>query len=425
MLLASTQVVSAQSGTNSPYSQYGLGMLSDQSAGFSRGMDGAGIAYHVHNQVNYLNPASYSSLDSITFIFDAGLSGQITNFSENGVKKNANNANFEYIIAGFRVLRHLGLSFGYLPYSNIGYSYSTSQSLNDANSTTVGETYSGSGGLHQVYLGLGWSPFKGLSIGVNGAYLYGNYTKSLVNSFSNSSVNTIEKIGTADVVSYKLDFGLQYALRLSKKDEVTVGATYSLGHKIGGKPNLKVISINTTTSVADTVSYPKDGTTLHLEMPTTIAAGLMYNHNNSLRVCADYTLQKWGKVEEPEYSSNNGVITYAMRSGMFKDRHRVTLGAEYCPGEYSRHFFNRVRYRAGVSYATPYYYINGIEGPKEMSASLGFGIPIMNSWNNRSILNISGQWVHRTATSYITENTFRINIGLTFNERWFAKWKVQ
>lgn len=425
MLLASTQVVSAQSGTNSPYSQYVLGMLSDQSAGFSRGMDGAGIAYHVHNQVNYLNPASYSSLDSITFIFDAGLSGQITNFSENGVKKNANNANFEYIIAGFRVLRHLGLSFGYLPYSNIGYSYSTSQSLNDANSTTVGETYSGSGGLHQVYLGLGWSPFKGLSIGVNGAYLYGNYTKSLVNSFSNSSVNTIEKIGTADVVSYKLDFGLQYALRLSKKDEVTVGATYSLGHKIGGKPNLKVISINTTTSVADTVSYPKDGTTLHLEMPTTIAAGLMYNHNNSLRVCADYTLQKWGKVEEPEYSSNNGVITYAMRSGMFKDRHRVTLGAEYCPGEYSRHFFNRVRYRAGVSYATPYYYINGIEGPKEMSASLGFGIPIMNSWNNRSILNISGQWVHRTATSYITENTFRINIGLTFNERWFAKWKVQ
>jgi len=24
----------------------------------------------------------------------------------------------------------------------------------------------------------------------------------------------------------------------------------------------------------------------------------------------------------------------------------------------------------------------------------------------------------------VKENTFRINIGLTFNERWFAKWKV-
>ena len=33
---------SAQSGTNSPYSQYGLGVLSDQSQGFNRGMSGLG-----------------------------------------------------------------------------------------------------------------------------------------------------------------------------------------------------------------------------------------------------------------------------------------------------------------------------------------------------------------------------------------------
>ena len=72
LLLASTQLASAQSGTNSPYSQFGLGMLSDQSAGFSRGMDGAGIGYHVHIQVNYLKPGSDSSLDSLSFIFDAG-----------------------------------------------------------------------------------------------------------------------------------------------------------------------------------------------------------------------------------------------------------------------------------------------------------------------------------------------------------------
>ena len=39
--------------------------------------------------VNYLNPASYSAIDSMTFILDAGISGQVTNFNENGVKKNA------------------------------------------------------------------------------------------------------------------------------------------------------------------------------------------------------------------------------------------------------------------------------------------------------------------------------------------------
>ena len=55
--------VFAQSGTNSPYSQYGLGVLSDQSASVSRGMNGLGIAYRQHNQVNPINPASYSAID--------------------------------------------------------------------------------------------------------------------------------------------------------------------------------------------------------------------------------------------------------------------------------------------------------------------------------------------------------------------------
>ena len=87
LLLGSALMVNAQSGTNSPYSQYGLGILSDQTSGFNRGMNGVGLGFHEHNQVNYLNPASYASIDSMTFILDAGISGQVTNFEENGVKK--------------------------------------------------------------------------------------------------------------------------------------------------------------------------------------------------------------------------------------------------------------------------------------------------------------------------------------------------
>ena len=50
--------VFAQSGTNSPYSQYGLGQMAEQSSGFNRGMNGLGLGFREHNQVNYLNPAS-------------------------------------------------------------------------------------------------------------------------------------------------------------------------------------------------------------------------------------------------------------------------------------------------------------------------------------------------------------------------------
>ena len=75
-LLATTAF--AQSGTNSPYSMYGIGVLSDQGNSFNRGMNGVGLGFRPHDQINYLNPASYSAVDSLSFIFDAGLSLQMT-----------------------------------------------------------------------------------------------------------------------------------------------------------------------------------------------------------------------------------------------------------------------------------------------------------------------------------------------------------
>lgn len=427
LFAACASKVAAQSGTNSPYSQFGLGILSDQSSGFSRGMNGLSAGFHDGNQINHMNPASYSSMDSLSFIFDAGVMGQFTHFKEGGQKQNAKNASFEYVVAGFRAFRHVGVSFGLIPFSNIGYSYATTQKVGDANNTVATNTYSGKGGLHQVYLGIGWEPLRGFSIGVNGSYLYGDYTRTLLSSFSDGYANTLTKRYTAEVRSYKLDFGAQYTARISKKDALTVGITYGMGHKIGGNPKMEVVSTNSQTGVADTMSYASDDKNkLDLSIPATITAGLMYNHDSRLKLGFDYSLQKWASVEAPTYLTNaNGKAIYTMQKGAYQDRHKFTLGAELCPGVTSRNFAKRVRYRAGISYATPYYYINGQDGPKEWSATIGFGIPIMNSYNNRSILNVSAQWARQSAKNFITENTFRINIGLTFNERWFAKWKVE
>lgn len=414
----------AQSGTNSPYSQYGLGVLSDQTSGFNRGMNGLGLAFHEHNQVNFLNPASYATIDSLTFIFDAGLSGQITNFSEEGQKINANNAAFEYAVGAFRLAKHVGVSFGILPYTNVGYDYSFKKYMTEnitSTSTYYQNSYSGEGGLHQVYLGAGWQPFKGFSFGVNGSYLWGDYTRTVSNLYSESTVNSLYKTYSASVNSYKVDFGLQYAVKLTKKDEVTIGATYSFGHKLGADAECMVLLSNSETSTVDTTAYTANNA---LELPTTYGVGLAWIHNRSLKLGVDYSLQKWSEVSYPQYIESNGTARYSLQSGLFSDRHKLTVGGEYCANEAGRSFFKRLRYRFGASYATPYLKINGQDGPKEYSVSAGFGIPIVNTYNSRSILNISAQWVHQDSKTFITENTFRINIGITFNERWFAKWKM-
>ena len=418
VLLASLYVAPAiaQSGTNSPYSQYGLGQLSEQTSGFNRGMNGLGLGFREHNQVNYINPASYSSIDSLTFIFDAGLSGQVTNFSENGQKKNANNADFEYAVAAFRASKHLGVSFGIIPFTNIsGY-------LNGDKSTTFTNTYNGSGGMHQIYLGAGWEFVKGLSIGANVSYIWGDIDRSVVNSYSDGYINTLSKYYTATISSYRIDFGLQYTLPLNKKNSLTLGLTYGLGHKLNSDPSCMVISTNTTTAVADTTSFTVNN---GLEIPTSFGAGLTWNNNNKLKLGADFTYQKWGDTKFPVYKVINDVPSYSLSDEYYSDRYKLTIGGEFCNNETSRNFIDRIRFRAGASYASSYYKVNGQDGPDEISVSVGFGIPIVNAYNNRSILNISGQWVRSEAPGMLKENTFRINIGITFNERWFMKWKVE
>jgi len=407
----------AQSGTNSPYSQYGLGDLADEGVGFNKGMGGVGYGFRKGNEVNPLNPASYASIDSVTMIFDGGLSGQITNFKEGDRKLNAKSGGFDYVTGAFRLIRRVGVTFGVMPYSNIGYSYSTSTRPSDL-STAMTTAYKGDGGINQLFVGMGWQVLKPLSIGFNVGYLWGDVERTIKTTGS-SSVNTLYKEYNASISSYKFDFGVQYTQPVSAKDDLTLGVVFSPGHNLHADPYCRIVTSNSSIVKSDTTTYT---ITNGLEIPTSIGVGMAYNHDQKLRVGADFKLQKWGSIDFPAFSNDS----YSLHSGLLKDSYKVNVGVEWIPNPRStRSVLHHIRYRVGAGYTTPYYYINGQDGPKDLQLSLGIGVPIMNAYNNRSILNVSAQWQHRSADNLITENTFRLNIGITFNERWFSKMKVE
>ena len=425
-----TMVSIAQiSNTLSPYSQFALGTLANQSQGFNRGMDGLGYGLRDSRQVNILNPASYSAIDSLTMIFDMGVSGQFTSFKEGGRRVNAKTADFDYAVGMFRLFRKVGASFGIMPYSNVGYNYYQSEWIGSAEGDYYGSDannyynnyYKGDGGFNQAFVGLGWEMFKGVSIGANMSYFWGRYNKTVSNAFSDINVNTITKTYSTEVNSWKLDLGAQWSMRLSPKDRLTVGAVASIGHKLGADADLSIVNTNTNTGVTTTTT---DSVANGLSIPYCFGGGFSLLHNGRFTVGADYLLQKWGVLEYPMVNASTNA--YQSTRGYYKDRHKVTVGFDWIPDPtpQARRFLKRVHYRMGASYATPYYNIGSQEGPREISVSAGFAIPITNSWNSRSTFNVSAQWVNTSAKNLINENSFRINIGFTFNERWFAKWKV-
>lgn len=403
----------AQNGSNSPYTRYGFGQLSDQGFGNNKAM--GGIAYGLRNgfQINAANPASYSAVDSLTFLFDAGMSLQNTNFQEKGVKTNAKNSTIDYIAMQFRLWKRMGLTAGFLPYSIVGYNMNQTNSISSdeyGNPVSALYSYSGEGSLQQVFLGLGYKVLDNLSVGANISYLYGDITHTATTTFNNTNAYSSVRASKLEISDYKLDLGLQYTHKFNKKHIVNLGAVYSLGHDLNGT------GYNFKETYSSGSSYPMTQTVDTIQnafsLPHTLGFGATYVYDNRLTIGLDYTLQKWEDVK------------FFNEKGQFLNRTKISLGAEFLPNPISRNYLNRIRYRIGAYYSDPYTKVNNQEGAREYGASFGFGLPLFQS---RSILNISGQYVKVSpkAKGMLEENYLRINIGLTFNDRWFMKWKVE
>ena len=432
-LLAATtmffSISSAQtSGGNSPYSRYGWGNLTDGGQGFNKSMGGVALGFKGKDLLNYSNPASYAAIDSITFLFDIGISLQNGYFKENGKSVNALNSTLDYIQTGFRLKKNLGISLGMRPVSIVSYDFYNNTPLDgdgsiwDENATTS-SSYKGDGGMRNIWIGLGWEPFKNFSIGANGGYTWGAYSHVNTITFTNNA-HSLVRTYKANINTYTLDFGLQYTQRLSKKNELTLGLTYGLGHNINSTAtyfNRQVASSSSTTLGGDTTSIGKA-----FEMPHSFGAGLHFCHDKKLSIGIDYICQLWKGCKFPELASGSAT-SYAVGTNTFRNRHKISAGAQYIPNPDGYKTKDHISYKAGFSYTTSYIDINGQSGPKNYLASAGVGIPIVNSFSSRSVLNIGFQWEHVAGSTknMLTEDYVRLCLGLTFNASWFNKWRIE
>ncbi len=426
MLIAVTALsaFAQTNGSNSSYSRFGLGTMNDQSQGFNRAMGGVSQGMASGQIVNMLNPASYAVIDSLTFIFDVGMGMQYGHFKQGANAVNARNTSLEYVNAGLHLAKGLGMSFGFVPYTTIGYNFDTETRVGSdytsSQTITTTTTYYGNGGLHEMYLGLGWNPFAKLSIGANIGYIWGDFNHSLTQRFyegssQDATYNTQNMSWESDIRTYKLDIGAQYPIKLTSRDCLTLGATVSIGHGIKNE-----VEMLRYTSLGDTIESTKKDA---FDLPYTVSAGFSWQRGNNFTIGADYTWEKWDGCRVPVSKSTADATEIEIRTDQYINRHKVNVGAEYVRDPMSRSYTQRIRYRVGATYSTPYTKVNNEDGPHEYSVTAGIALPMSNA--GKSVLNISLEWMKRTpsTSTMITENYFALHLGITFNERWFMKWK--
>lgn len=402
-LLTAGNDASAQNTTMSPYSRYGYGFLSDNASATQRTMGGIGYAMQSGRQINVMNPASYAVMDSLTFLFDMGIDMTFLWQNEGDNYDDKFGGGLDYITMQVPICRNIGASVGLLPYSSVGYSFG-----NDIDNGYL--TRNGSGSLNQLYLGVGVRPFRGFSVGVNAAYLFGSILNDMYVSSTYSSTTIYQR--TMSVRDYRLDFGAQYAFRVDRNNLVTLGLTYSPKKDMHGDVYGIYYDTSLDNVVPDTVAgdHKMRG---QYSTPEKWGAGINWRWRNNAMVEADITYEPWSKAKYGQIEN--------FEQTRFADRWRISMGGQYTPnprGNYGQ----RIQFRLGGFFNRDYVMI-GQNHVRDYGLSLGFGLPVPGY---KTVVNLGFEYRHRNAypAALVKEDYFNITIGVNFNEMWFRKSKI-
>ena len=400
-------------GTSSPYSRYGIGTLNGYALGRSAAMGGIGIGTRYGFQINSGNPASYTAVDSMTFLMEFGIKSRSTIYESADKKNGANDVNFNYLAFSFPINRWWATAFGLLPLSDKGYNIqATEVGTNGITSTTI----NGTGTLTKVFLGNAFKIGKNLSFGLNTWYLFGSLADSYYLYFPyDAAAYDYSLQNNLTVHNFGVTAGLQYSWKTKKKNQWTLGVVFEPSQSISSKYTIReerVLFRNSSTNspIVDTLQLVDD-THKGLTLPLSIGGGFSYTYKNKITFGADVYHQNWSKS-----SFLGGTSEYLTNST------RYSTGFEITPDEFSiRNYWARVQYRVGGFYDNSYLTING-EQIKGYGVTLGLGLPFSRALSS---LNLSAELgrLGTTNSGLIKESYAKFTLHLLLHDRWFIKRK--
>ncbi|MDD7528038.1 MAG: hypothetical protein PUK04_01030 [Bacteroidales bacterium] len=397
----------AQNNVNSPYTRYGYGRLQDIGFSRSQSMGGAAYALRTRTSMNPANPASNSSIDSTSFLFEFGASALLTSYASGDDQATTFTGNLEYLAFQLPITRWMGLSVGVLPYSFVGYNYGFTDSTSTA--VTQTHTFRGSGGINQVYIGLAGTIWKRFSLGVNVYYMFGSIENTRLLTVSVPNVSTVyptTQYTTTRVQNVNLRYGFQYHETIGRHN-FCLGFVYDHISKLYGTYEMQTVG-------ADTISA---NTSELFDLPSLYGAGVSYTYDNKLTIAFDYTLQEFAKAR------------YYGKTDSLVNRQKFSLGAEYIYRPYGNRYVDRMRWRLGASYANSYFKLYDAAqqqyvGTRDISITCGVGFPLRTT---KTMVNINLEYgnIGVALKNKLQENYFKIGINLTLNEMWFFKQRIQ
>jgi len=400
--------------TSSPYSRYGIGTLNGYSLGRSSAMGGIGIGIRYGFQINTGNPASYTAIDTMTFLMEFGLNSKHTIYETSNKKNGGNEVNFNYLTFSLPLKKWWAAAFGIIPMSEKGYDIeATEESTTNISSTSI----NGTGTLSKAFVGSAFNISKNLSVGINAWYLFGTLSDSYYLNFPyDAAAYDYLLTNNLTVHNFGLTAGLQYSWKSKNKNSWTIGAVFEPKRDMRAKYVIheeRVLFRNSSSStpIIDTISHIENNNS-GLKLPLTLGAGFSYSYKNKFTYGVDIYHQNWS---QPSFIEGSSLFHLTNST-------RYSSGFAITPNEFSiRNYWARVQYRAGCFYENSYLTLNG-EQINSYGVTFGLGIPFSRAL---STLNLSAELgrMGTTQNNLIRESYAKFTLHLLLHDRWFIKRK--
>ena len=381
-------------------------------------LGGTSLGIRSSSYVNYSNPASYTSFDTTSFLFEGGFYSQSATLKTLTLSQKSSYSSIGSVLFGFPISRRLKASFGLIPYSSVGYKIAEQKTLAVSDSSNiVSNVYDGSGGINKAYLGFGYYISHNLSIGVNAGFLFGTIRHNSISNFPELTyAQSYRQTTSMKINDFNFNFGLQYTAKIGKNKHLTLGFVYT--------PSLNIKASNDTLTVMvdpadpETVIYNVNQSSVingKIKMPKTIGGGFSFERDDKWLIAGDVYWQNWEK------------FNLFGRNDSLKNSLRASLGIQLIPNATDfNNYFKRVRYRFGVNVNKTYLQLNGKQ-LNDFGLNFGMGLPLRKSQTDisKGIINFGFEIGKRGTTdmNLIKEDYFRFTMSLAIYDVWFRKQK--
>ncbi len=430
LLSLGTSMLQAQNLTLNPYSRFGIGEIFPNTTARNMAMGEVSQATYNYASVNRLNPAAYADL-LYTVVDFSGFSKQSWLRTRNDEEKQFS-AGFQNLMFGFPTNKSLVLTFGFAPFSSVGYDISTQYTIRIDDTTQTGlANYTAEGGLNQGFIGLATTLFqRKLRLGVNGYFTFGNLRYRWQSAVLNQSLSDYSDVQIEEATYVSgggLHGGFIFSDTLSGKippgkkqpqGPVTIlrlGGSVDYSFDLNGD---RLITYDNR-QVLDTLS---DGLELGaVVIPAKLGFGASIVRPGHWELSAEATMRDWTQFQ---YFSDSINLSRGLR---------VAVGGEWIPKISGDSYFQRIAYRAGFYRDQTYLTVAG-NPIIDMGFSIGFGLPssrrgtnIFNRERAYSQLSLGFAFGKRGSLKdghALEETYFKARVGITINERWFRKVQI-